>query len=78
GLQYSGPQTSSESSGSRLDKKILVQLGLRHQLDWGNAKLQLRFQVSNLFNRDTWEVDSDNTFIPGRPRSWRLIMTLTH
>ena len=78
GLQYTGPQTSSESSGSRLDKKVLIQLGLRHQLDWGKAKLQLRFQVSNLFNRDTWEVDSDNTFFPGRPRSWRLIMTLTH
>lgn len=77
GLQYSGPQTTSETTGSRLPKKVLVQLGARYQFRVQDMQAQLRLQVSNLFNRDNWNMDSENSFQPGKPRTWRLVLTLS-
>lgn len=76
-LQYSGPQTTSETTGTRLPKRMLVQLGARYQFRMLDMQAQLRLQVSNLFNRDNWNVDSENSFQQGKPRTWRLVLTLS-
>ncbi len=78
GLHYTSPQVTSETSNRRLATKYLAQLGLRQQVKLAGLEAQLRLQIDNLFNRDTWEVDSDNTFIMGRPRSYRLLLSMNH
>ena len=72
GTQYSGAQTSSDRSDTRLPKKMLVDTGVRYQFKMGTLPTQVRFQISNLFNRDYWVVDSDNIFEVGKPRTWRF------
>lgn len=78
GWQYLGAQTSSELRGTKLDNKVLAQIGLRHQWDIGHANMQFRFQITNLFDRVNWEVESANTFRPSEARSYRLVLTTTY
>jgi outer membrane receptor for Fe3+-dicitrate len=50
---------------------------VRYQFRVLDMQAQLRLQVSNLFNRDNWNMDSENSFQPGKPRTWRLVLTLS-
>lgn len=78
GLQYRGKTLSSEIRGTHMNPNYQLQVGLRQQFQIANLQAQLRLQINNVLNRDHWELDSDNTFMMGKPRSYRLVLTLNH
>ncbi len=78
GLQYRGKTVTSEVTGSQMRANYQVQLGARQPFKIANLQAQLRLQISNLLNRDYWELDSDNTFMMTKPRSYRLVLTVNH